>query len=234
VPWCRRLDRTSDDPGIVRLQLHRVAPSGSRTRQLADENPLVLRHDSEIYLSVREDSDDPSSDLHKYRVCRSRGVTGQAADFRVIGLRPPSIGNTGIDVKDYFLAVRLERDHQLAARRQPMLAKRGPQQITTVKPTALIWPVRIDRATAPLDAMRTPLAVRFAEFLYGHHLAAERAGTAASPLYDGWRHYPSTLRGEGRARLRARRHQAQRVGVARLRSSRGKPQCAPAGLMALY
>src|SRR5580698_6909668 len=72
-----------------------------------------------------------------------------------------------------------------------MLAELGPQQISALKPTALIRPVRIDRATAPLDAVRTPLAVRFAEFLYGHHLAAERAGAAAPPLFDGWRHsYP--------------------------------------------
>src|ERR1019366_135491 len=187
VPWCRRSDRTSDDPGIVCLQLHRAAPPGSRTRLFADGNPLVLCHDAEIHLPVREDRDDPSPDLHKYRVGRPRGVTGHAADFRVVGLGPPRTGNTRIDVNDYFHAIRLERDDQFAAGRQPMLAERGPQQISAAKRTALIRPVRIDRATAPLDAMRTPLAVRFVEFLYGHHLAAERAGTAPPSLYDGWR-----------------------------------------------
>jgi hypothetical protein len=104
-------------------------------------------------------------------------------------------------VNDYLPAIRLERDDQFAAGRQPMLAECGPQQISALKPTALIRPVRIDPATAPLDAVRTPLAVRFAEFLYGHHLAAERAGTAAPSLSDGWRYFHSFSAGNDRARL---------------------------------
>src|SRR5580704_16842508 len=65
-----RWDRTSDDPGIVRLQLHRATPPDPRTCLFADENPLVLRHDTEIDLPVGEDRDDPSPDLHKQRVGR--------------------------------------------------------------------------------------------------------------------------------------------------------------------
>jgi hypothetical protein len=92
-------------------------------------------------------------------------------------------------VNDYFHAIRLERDDQFAAGRQPMLTELGPQQIPALKCTALIRPVRIDCATAPLNAVRTPLTVRFAELLYGQHLAAERACPAAPRLSDGWRHF---------------------------------------------
>src|SRR5437868_4282920 len=111
---------------------------------------------------------------------------------------------SGIDVNDYFPAIRLERDDQFAAGRKPMLAERGPHQISAAKRTALIRPVRIDRATAPLDAVRAPLAVRFVEFLYGHHLAAERAGAATPPLYDGWRLFHPLSAGSNRPR-RARK-----------------------------
>ena len=234
VPWRRHSDRTSDDPqpvdtGIVRLQLHRVTPPGSWTRHFVDGNHLVPCHDAEIHLPVREDSDHPSSDLHKYRVGRSRGVTGQAADFRVVGLGPPRIGNPGIDVNDDFPAIRLERDDQFAAGRQPMLAECGSQQISALKPDALIRPVRIDRATTPLDAVRTPLAVRFSELLYGHHLAAERAGTAAPPFSDvsaGWHHFHPLSAGNDRAS----------PGCAAPTASLSllKPQSAAANLIALY
>src|SRR5262249_41239810 len=122
--------------------------------------------------------------------------------LRVEGLGPPRIGDAGIDVNDDFPAIRLERDDQLAAGRQPMLAECGPQQISALKPAALIRPVRIDRATAPLDAVRTPFAVRFAELLHSQPLAAKRAGPAAPPLRDGWRHFHPLSAGNDRARLR--------------------------------
>src|SRR6201999_2396299 len=118
-----------------------------------------------------EDRDDPPSDLYKNRMGRSFGLAGHAADLRVIGLGPPRIWNAGIDVNDYFHAVRLVRDDQIAAGLHPMLADCGRQQISALKRTALIRPVRINRAAAPLDAVWTPLSVRFAEFLYGHHIA---------------------------------------------------------------
>src|ERR1700735_737292 len=192
---------TSDDTGIVRLQLDRDAPLGSRTRFFANGNPFVLFHDTEIHLSVGKDRDDPSSDLHENRMSRLRGVNGHAADLRVIRLGPPRMGNTGINVNDYFHAVRLVRDDQFAAGRHPMLAKRGRQQIAALKPTALIRPIRIDRATAPLDAVWTPLAVRLAEFLHGHHLAAERAGAAVPSLFDGWRYFHPLSAENDRARF---------------------------------
>ena len=154
----------------------------SRTRLFLDGNPFVLCHDAEIHLPVREDHDDPSPDLHEYRVGRLRGLTGHAADFRIVGLGPPRIGNTGIDMNDDFPAIRLVRDDQFAAGRPPMLAQLGPQQISAVKGAARIRPVGIERATAPLDAVRTPFAARVAEFRYGQQLAAERASTAAPLL----------------------------------------------------
>jgi hypothetical protein len=106
-------------------------------------------------------------------------------------------------VKDYFLPVWLESDNQFAARWQPMLAKHRPQQITTVEAAALVWPVRINRAAASLVAVRTPLAVRFAKFFYRHDLAAKRASTTASSLYDGWRHFNSLSAGKSRINLSA-------------------------------
>src|SRR5262249_32706315 len=134
---------------------------------------------------------------------------------------PPGIGNAGIDVNDDLHAIGLVRDDQFAAGWQPMLAERGPQQISALKRTALIRPVSINRATAPLHAVWAPLTVRFAEFLYGHHLAAERAGAAAPSLFGGWRRFHSLKPNDY-------------VGVARVRGYDGKPQCAPAGFMTLY
>src|ERR1700759_4562392 len=87
----------SDDPGIVYLHLQRTLPR-SRTRLFLDGNPFVLCNDAEIQLPVREDHDDPPPNLHEYRVGRLCGLTGHAADFRIVGLGPPRMGNAGIDV----------------------------------------------------------------------------------------------------------------------------------------
>ena len=120
-----RSDQTSDDPGIVRLHLQRALPC-SRTCLVLDGNPFVFCHDAEIHLPVREDHDDSSPNLNEYRVGRLRGLTGHAADFRIVGLGPPRIGNTGIYVNDDFHAIRLEGDDQLASGRPPMLAELWP------------------------------------------------------------------------------------------------------------
>ena len=59
--------------------------------------PLVLRHDAEIHLPPGKTTM-TLRPICNSNGCSPRGVTGHAADFR-IGLGPPRIGNTGIDVE---------------------------------------------------------------------------------------------------------------------------------------
>jgi hypothetical protein len=151
-------------------------------------------------------------------------------------------------MNDDFQAIKLERWNQLAAGGQPMLAKFRPEDISALKGAAFIGPVVIDRAAAPCDAVGAPFAIRLAEFLYGQHLAAERATAAAPILFDGWRHVHSLSAGRSRPLSTDKCGQAwaaagylfRLVQASKMRRKRQahvndeKHQFAPDGFMTLY